>query len=123
MTVGVDPAFGPWWPLSDEAVRREAPDAPGAVQLRRADGKPVVYPRGRSAMVFYLYAARSTREALLRLFRDELLEPGARGEGPLVFRVRAGGDDARASIEQLFGSFVAEFGRAPILHPDDDDDE
>jgi len=37
--------------------------------------------------------------------------------------VRAGGDDARASIEQLFGSFVAEFGRAPILHPDDDDDE
>jgi len=76
VTVGVDPAFGPWWPLSDEAVRREAPDAPGAVQLRRADGKPVVYPRGRSAMVFYLYAARSTREALLRLFRDELLEPG-----------------------------------------------
>jgi hypothetical protein len=119
-----DPAsFGVWIPLDDEHLRRDAPDVPGAVQLRRADASLVQYPRGRSAMVFYFYAARSVREALRRLFRDELDEPGARGEGPLVFRFVVGGDDARALLERHFDAFVDEFGRAPALHADDDDDE
>lgn len=117
------PSFGAWHPLDDEHVRMAAPDAPGAVQLRRADGTLLVYPRGKSAMVFYFYAARSVREALRRLFRDELEQAGARGEGPLVFRVCPGDDEARALLERLFDAFVDEFGRAPALHPDDDDDD
>jgi hypothetical protein len=114
--------FGPWSPL-DDAHLEEAADAPGAVQLGRADRRLVAYPTGRSAMVFYFYAARSMREATRRLFADELAEPGARGEGPLVWRACPGGDDVRAHLERLFDEFVARFGRAPILHPDDDDTE
>jgi hypothetical protein len=114
--------FGPWLPL-DDAHLEDVTDGPGAVQLGRADRSLVDYPRGRSAMVFYFYAARSMREALRRLFADELDEPGARGEGPLVFRVCPGGHDARAWLEGLFDEFVERFGRAPILHPDDDDGE
>ena len=98
------------------------PDAPGAVQLGRADRSLVDYPRGKSAMVFYFYAARSMREATRRLFDDELQEPGARGEGPLVFRVCPGGDDARRWLESLYEDFDERFGRPPILHPDDSDD-
>jgi hypothetical protein len=113
--------FGPWLPLDDAQVAT-LPDVPGAVQLGRADRSLVDYPRGKSAMVFYFYAARSMREAVRRLFADELREPGARGEGPLVVRVCAGGDDTRAWLEGLFEDFVERFGRAPILHPDDDDD-
>jgi hypothetical protein len=113
--------FGPWQPLDDAHVLGMA-DVAGAVQLGRADRSLVDYPRGKSAMVFYFYAARSMREALRRLFADELADPGARGEGPLVFRVCAGGDDARAWLEALFDDFVERFGRAPSLHPDDDDD-
>jgi hypothetical protein len=116
-------SFGAWHPLDDEHVRAHAPDAPGAVQLRRADGALVQYPRGKSAMVFYFYAARSVREALRRLFRDELDEAGARGEGPLVFRFCPGGDEARALLERQFDAFVNDFGRAPALHPDDDEDD
>ena len=91
------------------------------MQLRRADGSLVAYPRGKSAMVFYFYAARSVREALRRVFADELAEPGARGEGPLVFRVCAGGDETRRWLESLYDDFVERFGRAPALHADDDD--
>jgi hypothetical protein len=113
--------FGPWLPLDDAHVLTVA-DAPGAVQLGRADRSLIEYPRGKSAMVFSFYAARSMREALRRMFADELAEPGARGEGPLVFRVCPGGEDVRAWLEHLFEDFVERFGRAPILHPDDDDD-
>jgi len=113
--------FGPWLPLDDTHVLG-LEDVAGAVQLGRADRSLVDYPRGKSAMVFYFYAARSMREALRRMFADELAEPGARGEGPLVFRVCAGGEPTRAWLEGLFDDFVERFGRAPSLHPDDDDE-
>jgi hypothetical protein len=116
------PGFGPWLPLEPTSVDAEAPDVPAAVQLRRADRQLVAYPRGRSAMVFYFYAARSAREALKRLFRDELVEPGARGEGPLEFRCSTGGEAVQRRLETLYDRFVEEFGRAPILHADEDDD-
>jgi hypothetical protein len=114
--------FGPWSPLDDAHLVALA-DAPGAVQLGRADRRLIAYPTGRSAMVFYFYAARSMREATRRLFADELVEPGARGEGSLVWRACPGGDDVRAHLERLFDEFVARFGRAPILHSDDVDTE
>jgi hypothetical protein len=111
--------FGDWQPLT-RGVVDVALDAPAAVQVARADRQLVAYPSGKSAMVFYFYAARSAREALRRLFDDELLEPGARGEGPLVFRLCPGGDAAKAWLQELFERFCNDFGRAPILHPDDD---
>ena len=112
--------FSGWIPF-DVAGLQRAPDAPAAVQLGRADRTLVLYPSGKSAMVFYFYAARSAREALARVFKDELEEPGARGQGPLVYRVLEGGDDARVHLERLFDDFRTRFGRAPILHPDDED--
>ncbi len=114
--------FGPWHPLDDEGLTA-APDAPGAIQVCRADRSLVQYPSGKSAMVFYVYAARSVRDAMRKLFGDELDTPGARGEGPLAFRWCAGGDDARVWLEGLYDDFCGQFGRAPILHPDDDDDD
>ncbi len=114
-------AFGAFYDL-DAATVDTAPDAPGAVQIGRADRQLVQYPTGKSAMVFYFYAARSVREALRRVFADELIEPGARGEGPLVFRYFLGTDDAQGFLETLYDRFVTDFGRAPILHPDDEDD-
>ena len=114
--------FGDWSPLTPDGLAQAA-DAPGAVQLCRADKSLIDYPKGKSTMVFYFYAARSMREALRRLFADELDEPGARGEGALLFRTCAGGDDAKQWLEGLYDEFVARFGRAPALHPDDDDDD
>jgi hypothetical protein len=114
--------FSDWVALDDAGVAA-AVDAPGAVQLCRADKSLIEYPSGKSTMVFYFYAARSVRQALRRLFADELTEPGARGEGPLLYRVCEGGDDAQRWLEQLFDEFVERFGRPPILHVVDDDDE
>jgi hypothetical protein len=113
--------FGDWQALTPVGVDA-AHDGPAAVQVARADRQLVSYPHGKSAMVFYFYAARSAREALSRLFDDELQEPGARGEGALAFRLCPGGEPAKAWLEELFDRFIAEFGRAPILHPDDDDE-
>ena len=67
-------------------------------------------------MVFYFYAARSAREALLRLFADELEEPGARGHGALAFRFLKGGDEVHAHLERLFEEFEQRFGASPVLH-------
>ena len=110
-----------WAPLTEKLLRARAPDEPAAVQLRRANGL-VPYARGKSAMVFYFYAARSARQALLRAFADEVAEPGARGQGPLWFRTAVGGDDVREGLERLYEEFVARFGAPPVLHASDDDD-
>lgn len=118
--------FSDWRPLTPDGLSL-APDEPGAVQLSCADKRLVPYPRGKSAMVFYFYAARSMREALRRLFADELEAPGARGEGPLAFRTMAGGDEARLHLETLYDRFYEQFGAPPVLHAvggrDDDDHE
>jgi hypothetical protein len=108
--------FSEWYPLTHEGLELHAVDAPAAVQLSRADRKLVPYPRGKSAMVFYFYAARSAKEALKRLFAEELDEPGERGQGPLVFRTMKGGDAARLHLEKLYFEFEERFGSAPILH-------
>ena len=113
--------FSDWVSLDDAGVAA-AVDAPGAVQLCRADKPLIDYPTGKSTMVFYFYAQRSVREALKKVFADELSEPGARGEGPLLFRVCAGGDDVKQWLEGLYDEFCDRFGRPPILHVVDDDE-
>ena len=112
-------AFGCWEPLTLEGLNA-ADDAAGAVQLARADRGLITYPKGKSTMVFYFYAARSMREALRRLFHDELMEPGSRGEGPLVFRTAPGGADVQAWAEGRYDDFVERFGAPPALHADDE---
>ena len=114
-------SFGDWHPLTPAGLDA-ADDAPGAVQLSRADRALIEYPKGKSTMVFYFYAARSMREALRRLFHDELEQPGARGEGPLLFRTAVGGADVQAWAEGRYDDFVERFGAPPILHAEDDDD-
>ncbi len=110
--------FGAWVALDDDAV----PDAPAAVQVRRRDGL-VVYPRGKSAMVYYFYAATSARTTLRDAFADELARPGARGQGPLLARWTTH-DAAHAALADLYARFVERFGGPPVLHgedaPDDD---
>lgn len=105
--------FGAWVRLDDEGLA-QVPDAPAAVQLRREAGL-VGYPSGKSAMVYYFYAATSARVALKDAFADELAAPGARGQGPLLVRF-ATGATARASLEKLYDAFVARFGAPPVLN-------
>lgn len=119
----VEAGFGRWHALVRAELAEHAPDAPAAVQIARADKSLVRYPKGKSTMVFYFYAARSAREALARVFADEFDAPGARGQGALVFRTLVGGDDARQHLERLFDEFIARFGAPPVLHaaPAEDD--
>jgi hypothetical protein len=119
--VTIDSGFGDWIALTSEGVGG-APDEPAAVQVARADKSLVQYAKGKSAMVFYFYAARSAREALKRLFADELDEAGARGQGALAFRVLTGGDEARLHLERLYFEFEERFGSPPVLHANGDDE-
>jgi hypothetical protein len=107
--------FGPWFPLTPEGVA-QAPDAPAALQVRREHGL-LRYPQGRSAMVFYAFAASGARSALLRRFADELATAGAEGHGPLLYRT-LDDDGAQDHLEELLDRFVKRFGSAPALHPD-----
>lgn len=111
--------FGDWYPLTEAGVDG-APRGPAAVQLRRALGL-VRYPRGRSAMVFYFYAADDAAKALATLFVDELATPGVRGHGALWFRFSEE-EDAREQLEALYEQFVRRFGAPPALHDADADD-
>ena len=64
--------FCPWYPLADAAAH--APAAEGVLQLRRAEGL-LDYPRGKSAMVHYEYAAnvRAVATALAERHSNEAL--------------------------------------------------
>jgi hypothetical protein len=107
--------LGAWFELTRDGLSA-APDAPAAVQVRRRDGL-VIYPRGKSAMVYYFFAPSSARQSLLTHFVDELDAPGSRGHGPLLFRFSTE-DAADLALHHLYETFVARFGRAPILHDD-----
>jgi hypothetical protein len=113
-------SFSQWFPLTAGGVAG-APDAPAAVQLCTQDRHLQTYPKGKSAMVFYFFAARSAREALLRLFADEIAQPGVRGEGALVFRVWTG-DGAREALERLYDEFYDRFGSPPCFNVGPDPD-
>lgn len=111
----ISEGFCDWIPLTNDDVMK-APDAPAAVQVSRADKSLVQYPKGKSAMVFYFYAARSARDALRKIFSDELDAQGSMGQGALAFRFLEGGDDAKAHLERLYEEFETRFGGPPILH-------
>lgn len=106
--------FSAWYPLDEEGVRAYAPEGPAAVQLRVAEGL-LSYPTGKSAMVFFFFAESDAREALAGLFSDEVERPGARGLGPLWFRVMEG-PCARDELEARWQAFVERFGAPPRLH-------
>jgi hypothetical protein len=94
--------FCPWYPLADAAAR--APAGEGVLQLRIADGL-VDYPRGKSAMVRYVYAADA---------RAAAAELAARG-GDLLCRhleVEAGARPADVHA-RLHAEFVRRFGAPP----------
>lgn len=110
--------FGDWYPLTEAGIDG-APRGPAAVQLRRALGL-VRYPRGRSAMVFYFYAADNAANALSKLFADELTTPGTRGHGALWFRFSEE-EDAREGLEALYHEFIRRFGAPPALNASDDE--
>lgn len=108
--------FSEWFPLDEEGVARNAPVGPAAVQVRVAKGL-LPYPTGKSAMVLYFYAEHDAKAALHRLLSDEIERPGARGLGPLWFRVLEG-PNAREELERRYAEFLGRFGAPPRFHPD-----
>ena len=110
--------FGEWHPL-DDAGLAACPRGPAALQVRRAAGLEP-YPTGKSAMVFYAFAATDAQRALRDAFDDEIEAAGARGKGPLWFRF-CDEDEAAAGLGALYDSFVARFGAPPVLNDDEDD--
>lgn len=106
--------FSKWFPLTADGIADKAPEGPAAVQLRAADGV-VDYPTGKSAMVFYFYASTSVAEALRTHFADEVEAPGARGYGPLLFRV-SDEPEGPTGLQAHLDAFEGRFGRKPWLH-------
>ena len=111
--------FSSWHPLSESGLEEYAPSQPAAVQVRLADGL-VDYPDGHSAMVGYLVASESVRDALARLFDDEIESPGARGLGPLEFRTYSGAG-ARRWMARLMFKFEDTFGAMPLFNQPSDE--
>jgi hypothetical protein len=109
-------SFGAWFPLTGTSIDDNAPAAAAAVQLRRAEGV-LSYPAGKSAMVFYFYAADDAAAALKRLFADEIDEPGCRGLGEVWFRFLSG-PRAREELEALYHEFETRFGTPPVWNAD-----
>jgi len=66
-------------------------------------------------MVYYFYAARSAREALKRVFQEELDAPGARGRGRWCFAFFSVATP-RAYTSSASTSNSKRFGAPPTLH-------
>lgn len=109
--------FSNWIPLTEGDVEKSAPLKPAALQVKAA-GELIDYPIGKSAMVWYGYAANNAARVLREQFDDELRKPGVRGHGPLQFRFIAGGDAARETLETVFRKFARNFGRPPLYNAD-----
>lgn len=104
------------WESLDRAGIVRAPDGPAAVQIRVAEGL-VDYPRGRSAMVFFFFAERSARRALLEKL-DTNWGQDERGLGQLWYRCLQG-PGAREELEGRWDAFYTRFGAPPCLHRDE----
>ena len=96
--------FCPWYPLAEAGAR--APVGEGVLQLRVVDGL-VDYPRGKSAMVRYIYAA-DARAVAARL-------AAAQPAAALLCRhleIEAGARPADVHA-RLHAEFVRRFGAPP----------
>ncbi|QDG53696.1 hypothetical protein FIV42_24010 [Persicimonas caeni] len=113
--------FTSWYPLDRPGVDAHAPEGPAAVQIRVEEGL-VDYPSGRSsAMVCYFYASENARETLEELFGDEIDQPGARGQGPLLFRFIEGRDRPLHHLKKLLYKFHTQFDAFPLFNQKDED--
>lgn len=106
--------FSSWHPLDRESIEAAAPEAPAAIQVRITGGL-LDYPEGQSAMVCYLYATESAREAMREFFAEELADPGSAGFDELEFRTFAG-RDARDWMTKLMFKFESKFGSLPRMN-------
>jgi hypothetical protein len=101
--------FSAWYPVHH--AHRHAPSAPGVFQIRQARGL-AVYPRGKSAMLFYGCAADLT--AGVRDFHAR--HPGHAGEYLCRHQVFDAVPAAESLYRELLARFHARFGALPRLH-------
>lgn len=106
--------YSTWFPLNEEGIEASGICGAAAVQVRREQGL-VDYGAGKSAMVWYGYFSEDSDRKLSEVFRDELEQPGARGQGPLLFRFYSG-DATRDSMVNRARQFAKRFGGPPILN-------
>jgi len=107
--------FSRWFELTQDGVAAYAPTGPAALQVRRASGLHD-YPSGKSAMIWYGYAATNAREVLEKVFTEELQTPGLTEHGAQEFRFIEGEEEARESLEKVASKFHRRFGSPPVLN-------
>ena len=101
--------FSAWYPV--EHAGQHTPSAPGVFQIRQARGL-CVYPRGKSAMLFYGCAADLL--AGVRDFRAR--HPGPAGQQLCRHRVFDEELTAESLYLDVLARFHTRFGALPRLH-------
>jgi len=103
--------FGTWYQLLD--APSVAPPAPGVVQARAE--RPLPYPRGKSAMVFY--GASGAQEDLRGYVTGDGAAELRRADAAGARFVRFGVTDRpQRELERLLGQFSERFGAAPLAN-------
>ena len=110
--------FSSWYPLTEDGIADHAPDGAAALQIKRQEGL-VDYASGKSAMLCYFYAGDRAGDALRKRFDEEIANPGALGQGPLLFRYLEGEDDAKEALADVLFKFVNNFGEPPLFNRQD----
>lgn len=101
--------FGTWYQLLE--APSAAPAAPGVLQTRAE--RPLPYPRGKSAMVFYGASAadEDLRGYVAGRGAADLRQAGAAGARFVRFGVT---ERPQPELERLLGQFASRFGAPPI---------
>jgi len=103
--------FGTWYQLLEASSA--APPAPGVVQARAE--RPLPYPRGKSAMVFY--GATGAEEDLRGYVTGRGAAELRRADDAGARFVRFGVTDRpQRELERLLGQFSARFGGPPAAN-------
>lgn len=100
--------FGTWYQLLEASSA--APSAPGVLQARAE--RPLPYPRGKSAMVFYGATAidEDLRGYVTGRGAGDLRQAGAAGARFVRFGVTP---RPQPELERLLGQFSSRFGALP----------
>lgn len=103
--------FGTWYQLLEASGA--APPAPGVVQARAE--RPLPYPRGKSAMVFYgaTAAGEDLRSYVTGRGAAELRQADAAGARFVRFGVT---DRPQPELARLLGQFSSRFGALPLTN-------